>query len=79
MHTDADDLDRLLVFTKGAPDILLTHCSHELLGETPRVLTEARRREILATNDALARRALRTLGVACRPLAARDHAARRRR
>ena len=25
--------ERVLVFTKGAPDILLARCSHELVGE----------------------------------------------
>ena len=56
------------MFTKGAPDVLLARCSHELVGEEARPLTDARRAEILATNEELAGEALRTLGVAFRSL-----------
>jgi Ca2+-transporting ATPase len=66
VHTDAETEDRILLFTKGAPDVLLIRCTHELVGEERRPLTETRYREILAANDALAGRALRTLGVAFR-------------
>ena len=66
VHTDADRLERVLVFTKGAPDVLLTRCTAELVGEGRRPLSDERRREILDTNDALAARALRTLGMAFR-------------
>ena len=58
----------LLALTKGAPDVLLTRCSHELVGEEARPLTTQRRAEILATNEELAGQALRTLGVAFRSL-----------
>ncbi len=67
VHADPERA-RLLVFTKGAPDVLLTRCSHELVGDGTRPLGEARRSEILHTNDDLAGRALRTLGVAYRSL-----------
>ena len=70
IHTDAQSRERLLVFTKGAPDVLLARCSRELLGEQTRELSDARRAEILAVNEGLARDALRTLGVAYRPLPA---------
>ncbi|MGH8265024.1 MAG: cation-translocating P-type ATPase, partial [Steroidobacterales bacterium] len=70
IHTDAQSQERLLVFTKGAPDILLARCSQELVGEESRPLTAARRSEILQTNEALAGEALRTLGVAFRLLPA---------
>jgi Ca2+-transporting ATPase len=66
LHTDTEAEGRVLLFTKGAPDVLLARCTHELVGETPAPLTEDRRREVLRTNDALAGRALRTLGVAFR-------------
>jgi Ca2+-transporting ATPase len=69
VHTDATRSDRLLVFTKGAPDVLLARCNQELAGETPRRLTEARRAEILSTNEDLAGDALRTLGIAFGSLA----------
>ena len=70
IHTDAERDARLRVFTKGAPDILLGRCSHELVGESARALNEARRAEILQLNEELARQALRTLGVAFRSLSA---------
>jgi Ca2+-transporting ATPase len=72
IHTDAEKQERLLAFTKGAPDVLLTRCSHELAGEDTRPLSEARRTEILQINDGLAREALRTLGVAMRSLPAEE-------
>jgi P-type Ca2+ transporter type 2C len=68
IHIDAERQKQLRVFTKGAPDILLVRCSHELVGETTRLLHDARRAEILRSNEQLAREALRTLGVAFRSL-----------
>ena len=68
IHTDADRQDRVLVFTKGAPDVLLARCAQELVGEEPRFLSDARRAEIHQTNEALAGQALRTLAVAARRL-----------
>jgi len=68
IHTDAERRDRIIVTTKGAPDVLLSHCSHELVGQDTTPLTDARRAEIMASNDALAAGALRTLGVAFRSL-----------
>ncbi len=65
---DATREGRLLVFTKGAPDILLTRCTHELLGAEARPLSEARRAAIGTENEALAGEALRVLGVAFRTL-----------
>ncbi|MGH9939251.1 MAG: cation-translocating P-type ATPase [Blastocatellia bacterium] len=68
VHSDAERQERLLVFTKGAPDILLARCSQELVGEETKPLTAERRAEILKTNEELAGEALRTLGVAFRSL-----------
>ncbi|MCK6561793.1 cation-translocating P-type ATPase [candidate division KSB1 bacterium] len=68
IHTDAERQERLLVFTKGAPDVLLARCSKELVGEEIKSLTAKRRAEILQTNEELAGAALRTLGVAARSL-----------
>jgi P-type Ca2+ transporter type 2C len=68
IHTDAERAERLLVFTKGAPDVLLARCSHELVGEEAKPLTGERRSQVLASNEGLAREALRTLGVAFRSL-----------
>jgi Ca2+-transporting ATPase len=68
VHEDAKHQERLLVFTKGAPDVLLERCGQEFVGKQPRSLSVERRAEILRTNDELAGQALRTLGVAAREL-----------
>ena len=70
VHADAKDQAHLLVFTKGAPDVLLARCARERVGADARPLTDERRAAILKTNDDLAGQALRTLGVASRELAA---------
>jgi len=64
VHADAEREDRIVVMTKGAPDVLLEHCSAELVGDEVRPLNEERRAEIRAANEALAGEALRTLGLA---------------
>lgn len=64
IHRDATGDQRLVVFTKGAPDVLLTHCTRELIGDEVRPLTESRRAEIMRANESLADQALRTLAVA---------------
>ena len=68
VHSDAEKQERLIAFTKGAPDVLLARCSQELKGEETRALTAERRAEILANNEDLAGEGLRTLGVAFRLL-----------
>jgi len=75
VHRDTEREDRLVVFAKGAPDVLITRCTRELLGEERRPLTPERRAEIRRTNEDLAGQALRTLGVAIRHLP-NDHAVR---
>jgi Ca2+-transporting ATPase len=70
IHTDAERQERLLVFTKGAPDVLVMRCSQERVGEEKRLLSDERRAEILKVNEDLAGQALRTLGVAARELPA---------
>jgi Ca2+-transporting ATPase len=72
VHSDFDQ-ERFMVFTKGAPDLLLARCSFELVGETRRPLSDRRRAEILETNEELAGEALRTLGVAFRDLPKEDY------
>ena len=66
VHTDAEQTGRVLLFTKGAPDVLLTRCSRELWGAETRPLGDDRRRQIREANEQLAGQALRTLGVAYR-------------
>ena len=75
VHTDVERPERLLVFTKGAPDILLSRCHEEWVGDGPHPLTEERRAQIRAVNEQLAGEALRTLGIAFRslPRDALDH------
>ncbi len=68
VHTDFEREKRLRAFTKGAPDVLLARCSHELVGEETKLLTDERRAQILKVNDELAGEALRTLGIAFRSL-----------
>jgi Ca2+-transporting ATPase len=65
IHRDTEQ-DRGIVFTKGAPDVLLARCTFEVIGGDRRPLTPPRRAEIMTSNDALAGEALRTLGVAGR-------------
>src|SRR5687768_7695882 len=43
LHRDAEQGERGIVFTKGAPDVLLARCSQELVGEERRPLTPERR------------------------------------
>ena len=72
IEADASRQGRVSVVTKGAPDVLLTRCTHERIGGAEQELTGARRAEILATVDRLGESALRTLGVAYRPLETTD-------
>ncbi len=62
---------RPLLYTKGAPEVVLAASRSEQRGGSFHPLDDARRREILAAADALAGRALRVLGMAWRQL---DHA-----
>jgi P-type Ca2+ transporter type 2C len=66
LHRDTEQQGRGVVFTKGAPDVLLTRCTRELVGDDRRPLTDERRARILEANEVLASQALRTLGVAGR-------------
>ena len=68
LATDVEQEGRIAVVTKGAPDVLLTRCSHERVAGVIRPLTQQRRDEVLATVERLADRALRTLAVAYRHL-----------
>lgn len=55
------------VVVKGAPDVVLELCSHyQDLHDHPQPLTEAKRQQILAANDAMTQDALRVLGLAYR-------------
>jgi Ca2+-transporting ATPase len=68
VHTDAERPERLLVFIKGAPDVLLNRCQQEWVDARAQPLTQERRLAIRTVNEGLASEALRTLGVAYRSL-----------
>jgi len=76
VHLDTEHGSARTLFTKGAPDVLLPRCSHELVGAEPVELTDTRREALLRASDALADEALRTLGAAYRLLGANDKLAR---
>ena len=66
LHRADSESQRVLVFCKGAPDVVLQLCTSERRGSGAEELTDARREEILSQNEALASRGLRTLAVAYR-------------
>lgn len=68
LHRDMEADEATIIFTKGAPDVLLERCSHVQVGEDSLPLTADRRAIIAQANEALADQALRTLGVAARRL-----------
>ncbi|HEV8497198.1 MAG TPA: HAD-IC family P-type ATPase, partial [Gemmatimonadaceae bacterium] len=68
LHRDRNRDERMVSFTKGAPDVLLARCMREIVGENSRPLTSERRREIERVTESLADEALRTLGIAIRRL-----------
>ena len=58
-----------VAYVKGAPDVLLRHCTHRLaLDGTTELLTESIRAAILDANASFAHQALRVLGMAHRRL-----------
>jgi Ca2+-transporting ATPase len=69
VQTDSENPEVVDVFVKGAPDVLLVRCTHELVGSEAVPLAEARRAAILEEVEELAGEALRTLGIAGRPMA----------
>jgi Ca2+-transporting ATPase len=64
VHLEPAHAERLHVYVKGAPDVLLVRCTHEWSGGRATPLGPARRAAILAAVDDLASRAMRTLAVA---------------
>ena len=68
IEVDHEHDDALVVISKGAPDVLLGHCTRVREGMEVVALDDARRERILADVHALSDAALRTLSVAYRPL-----------
>jgi len=58
----------LVVVTKGAPDVLIEHCTHVRVGMDVVAFDAARRAQALADVEGLSDQALRTLAVAYLPL-----------
>lgn len=75
LEVDAEHDGRLHVFTKGAPDVLLSRCTHRLVGEDVVPLDDEARAEVLRVVEELSDHALRTLGVAFRVTAHRVRSA----
>ena len=75
MHRDTEQPSAAIVFTKGAPDVLLARCTLRARRRRAAAADAERRAEILQANEALAGEALRTLGVAA-PTAAERRARR---
>lgn len=69
VQTDSENPQAIDVVVKGAPEVLLARCTHELVGSEKVLLDETRRAAILATVQDLAEEALRPLGVASRSVA----------
>ncbi len=59
----------LIVFVKGAPDVVMDLCGSVQVDGRSVALSSAMRQEVLKVNRDMAASALRVLGVACRPLA----------
>ena len=68
--SDADHAGALQLVTKGAPGAVLACCSRVRQGRQDLPLDDARRARLLAAAGTMADDSLRTLAVACRPLAA---------
>jgi P-type Ca2+ transporter type 2C len=58
----------MIAFVKGAPDVLLSNCTHREEGGQLKEIMPADREKILATNNGMADKAMRVLGVAYRKL-----------
>ena len=66
---DHEQADERVLISKGAPDVLLAHCTQVRVGMDVLPLTDALRARALADVNQLSDAALRTLSVAYRPLA----------
>lgn len=60
------DNKKLVMFTKGAPEVVLGKCTQQYVRGDVQALTESRRQAILASAHRMAQRSLRVLGLASR-------------
>jgi len=63
---------RLVAFMKGAPEVVLQHCTHILKDGKPKKIAEKDKKNILSINEQMASEALRVLGVAYKELTEAD-------
>ncbi len=68
LEVDHAAADARVLLAKGAPDVLLAHCTRVLQGQTCVVLDDVTRARIVADVDSMSDDALRTLAVARRTL-----------
>ncbi|QDO89796.1 cation-translocating P-type ATPase [Ornithinimicrobium ciconiae] len=68
VHLDHEHDDQPVLISKGAPDVLLQRCTSIRVGLETRPLDDASRSDILTGVEGLSGRAMRTMGVAYRPL-----------
>lgn len=57
---------KYIQFTKGAPDVILSHCTHVLTAEGIAPLNDAQKTSIISSNADMASKALRVLSLAMR-------------
>ncbi|MCU0642539.1 MAG: HAD-IC family P-type ATPase, partial [archaeon] len=62
---------KFISYVKGAPDIILKNCTHELRGNKALLITPKRRAELHAIYETMASEALRVLGFAYKPLSSK--------
>jgi len=70
VHLDHEHQDEPVLITKGAPDVVLERCTHVRRGMDTVALDDSTRAQVLADVEQLSRQAMRTIGVAYRPLGA---------
>jgi Ca2+-transporting ATPase len=73
IEVDREHGDERVIVTKGAPDVLLKHCTRLRSGMSVVPLDSASRQRLLSDVDTLTDAALRTISVAYRPLEAHEH------
>lgn len=61
--TCRDREGRHLVFTKGAPDVIIPTCTHRYINGEPVALTDSERAALTAQNDSYAQRGLRVIAM----------------
>ena len=66
MSTFHEDGDKVIQYTKGAPDVILQRCTHYMEGGKVYTLNESVRKDIIVQNKNMAQKALRVIAAACK-------------